>query len=83
MSDELTAVSKQITEEQERLNACAESAANVKDILNEIEGTEFRLDTFDEMFVRRSVEQVTIVNKNTIRVKLAQSDAVEVPLEPV
>ena len=76
LSDELTAVSKQITEEQERLNACAESAANVQDILDEIENTDFRLDTFDEAFVRHSVKQVTIVDKHTIRIKIGAAESV-------
>ncbi|MBR4112170.1 MAG: recombinase family protein [Ruminiclostridium sp.] len=80
LSDELTAVSKEITEEQERLNACAESAANVQDILDEIENTDFRLDTFDEAFVRHSIEQVTIVDKNTIKVKISQAKSIEIPL---
>ena len=80
LSDELTAVSKEITEEQERLNMCAESAANVQDILAEIENTEFRLDMFDEAFVRHSVEQVTVVDKNTIKVKISQVESIEIPL---
>ena len=80
LSDELTAVSKQITEEQERLNECEASAANVQDILAEIENTEFRLDMFDEAFVRHSVEQVTVVDKNTIKVKISQVESIEIPL---
>ena len=80
LSDELTAVSKQITEEQERLNECEASAANVQDILAEIENTEFRLDMFDEAFVRHSVEQVTIVDKNKVKVKISQAESIEIPL---
>ena len=80
LSDKLTAVSKQITEEQERLNECEASAANVQDILAEIENTEFRLDMFDEAFVRHSVEQVTVVDKNTIKVKISQVESIEIPL---
>ena len=80
LSDELVAVSKEIAAEQERLNACAESAANVQDILAEIENTEFRLDMFDEAFVRHSVEQVTVVDKNTIKVKISQVESIEIPL---
>ena len=76
LSDELAAVSKQITEEQERLNECEESAANVQDILDEIDGMEFRLDSFDDALVRHSVEQVTIVNKHTIRIKIGAAESV-------
>lgn len=76
LSDELAAVSKQITEEQERLSECAESVANVQDILDEIENTDFRLDTFDEAFVRHSIEQVTIVDKNRIKVKISHAENV-------
>ncbi len=76
MSDELAAVSKQVNEEQERLSECAESVANVQDILDEIENTDFRLDTFDEAFVRHSIEQVTIVDKNRIKVKISHAESV-------
>ena len=78
LSDELAAVSKQITEEQERLNACAESAANVKDILDDIESREFRIDWFDDALVRHSVERVTIIDKNTIRVKVTGAEDIEI-----
>ena len=76
LSDELATVSQQITAEQERLNECEESAANVQDILAEIENTEFRLDMFDEAFVRHSVKQVTIVDKHTIRIKIGAAESV-------
>ncbi len=76
LSDELSAVSKEITDEQERLSECAESIANVHDILDEIENTDFRLDTFDEAFVRHSIEQVTIVDKNRIKVKISHAESV-------
>ncbi len=79
LSDELTAVSKEITAEQERLNACAESSANVKDILDDIESREFRIDWFDNALVRHSVERVTIVDKNTIKVKISQAESIEIP----
>ena len=80
LSDELTAVSKEITEEQERLNACAESAANVKDILDDIERREFRIDWFDDALVRHSVERVTIVDKHTIRVKIGRNEDSEITI---
>ena len=80
LSDELATVSQQITAEQERLNECEESAANVQDILAEIENTEFRLDMFDEAFVRHSIEQVTIVDKNKVKVKISQAESIEIPL---
>ncbi len=78
LSDELAAVSQQITAEQERLNACTESAANVQNILDDIEGTEFRLDSFDDALVRHSVERVTIIDKSTIRVKITGAEDVEI-----
>ncbi len=78
LSDELSAVCKQITEEEERLNACAESAANVKDILDYIESGEFRLDWFDDVLIRHSVEQITIIDKSTIRVKITGAEDVEI-----
>ena len=80
LSDELAAVSQQITAEQERLNGCEASAANVQDILNEIESMEFRLDTFDDAFIRHSIERITIVDKNTVRVKIAKVETVEISL---
>ena len=80
LSDELAAVSKQITEEQERLNVCAESAANVKDILDDIERREFRIDWFDDALVRHSVERVTIVNKNTISIKITGAEDINLKI---
>lgn len=80
LSDELTAVSKEITEEQERLNACAESAANVKDILDDIERREFRIAWFDDALVRHSVERVTIVDKHMIRVKIGRNEDSEITI---
>ena len=81
LSDELAAISQQITAEQERLNACTESAANVQEILADIESADFRLDTFDEALIRHSIERVTIVNKNAVRVKIAENEDVEISLE--
>ena len=77
-SDELTAVSKEITEEQEWVSECAESVANVKDILDDIERREFRIDWFDDALVRHSVERVTIIDKSTIRVKITGAEDVEI-----
>ncbi|MBO6303275.1 MAG: recombinase family protein [Ruminiclostridium sp.] len=81
LSDELAVVSQQITAEQERLNECEESAANVQDILDEIESTEFKFDSFDDAIIRHLIELVTIINKNTIRVKICGSESVDVESE--
>ena len=80
LSDELAAVSQQITAEQERLNECEEYAANVKDILDDIERTEFKLESFNEALVRHTIEQVTIVDKNTIRVKIGGPKSGEISI---
>ncbi len=37
---------------------------------------EFRLDSFDDALVRHLVEQVTIVDKHTIRIKIGAAESV-------
>lgn len=52
----------------------------MKDILDDIERREFRIDWFDDALVRHSVERVTIVDKHMIRVKIGRNEDSEITI---
>ena len=52
----------------------------MKDILDDIERREFRIDWFDDALVRHSVEKITIVDKHTISVKMGRNEESEITI---
>ena len=83
LSDELAAVSQQITAEQERLNECEASAAKVNEIIQDIESRDFKIEYYEDSLARDYIEQVIITGKNsiTVKVRLNPNESMDVEIK--
>ncbi|MBP3855896.1 MAG: hypothetical protein IK990_09840, partial [Ruminiclostridium sp.] len=68
LSDEIDALNEQIKVEREKLTGHLISTNSVKNILDEIDRTEFRLTEYDDSLTRRFIERIDVIDKHTVKV---------------
>ena len=68
LSDEIDAINEQIKVEREKLTGHSISIDSVKNILDEIDRTEFRLTEYDDSLTRRFIERIDVIDKHNIKI---------------
>ncbi|MBR5088092.1 MAG: recombinase family protein [Ruminiclostridium sp.] len=68
LSDEIDAINEQIRTEREKLTDHSVTTDSVRNLLDELDHTEFGLTEYDDSLTRRFIEQIDVIDKHTIKI---------------
>ena len=68
LSDEIDVINVQIKVEREKLTGHSVTTDSVRELLDELEQTEFGLTEYDDSLTRRFIERIDVIDKHTIRI---------------
>ena len=68
LSNEIDTLSEQIRTEREKLTDHSVTTDAVRELLTELDQTEFRLTEYDDSLTRRFIERIDVIDKHTINI---------------